>query len=355
MESIDWLTDVYERAPLFLQRMRGSSVPGFFRYSLTGDLFKESSDWGLGNTVFSVKALHVLGTLQKMSSFERDELREGIVRFERPDGTCSDPLIAKKAFWREKLAGLKHRQFQNLFHQETVRAETRQARSALLLLGETSVPEPKNLPRTPEAVLPYLQRLDWSKPWHAGSHFSHLLFFLKHAKGSNADLIQTALAFLASLRQRDGGWYQGSPSLQQRINGAMKVLTGLQAADQLTIDSPTQLVDLALTAGADKQACDNFNVLYVLAKASAQTGHTYRMSDIRSFALDRLSIFRSYYWPEHGGFSFFSGRANHRYYHARITRGLPEPDIHGTVLFLWGLSLLPPILDIDIPFTEFVT
>ena len=80
--------------------------------------------------------------------------------------------------------------------------------------------------------------------------------------------------------------------------------------------------------------------------AAGQTdGH--RRDEVRRFAESRLEAYRSYYHPARGGFSFYPGRANTTYYGARISRGLPEPDIHGTMLFTWGVSILAPMLGME--------
>mgnify|MGYP000097262523 CR=1 FL=1 len=42
-----------------------------------------------------------------------------------------------------------------------------------------------------------------------------------------------------------------------------------------------------------------------------------------------------------------------RWYGARIARGLKEPDIHGTCLFLWGIAVMAPLLGYgDLGFQE---
>ena len=63
--------------------------------------------------------------------------------------------------------------------------------------------------------------------------------------------------------------------------------------------------------------------------------------------MDRLQIYKCYYWPEKGGFSFFEKRANKNYYDANISKGLAEPDIHGTHLFLWGIAIITRILKVE--------
>jgi hypothetical protein len=91
-------------------------------------------------------------------------------------------------------------------------------------------------------------------------------------------------------------------------------------------------------------------VLYCCNKAT-----DYRVDDIKNFCLKRLSQYRRYYHENKGGFSFHKDRANDVYYGARITKGLNEPDIHGTVMFLWGITLISRILKLDLGLKEPIT
>lgn len=359
VEQIDWIFQLKENVPRFLERMKGVTMPGFFRYSLTGDFFGEDKHWGLGNTIFATKIFYTLGSLDTLPQTTRDEMKEFILSFQTPDGMIFDPLVARKAYWRDKLSSIKHRDFQNFFHEQTIRAETRQALSALNLLGLRLVAYPENLPHEKNKIIQFLERLDWTRPWSAGSHFSHLLFFLAQSGlAQKQELIDTAVKWLVSITDPQMGcWFKGNPSPQQKINGAMKVLTGLKATDRMTIINPQRLIDTALGASNDRQACDHFNVIYVLKYAREEVGKCYREEEIKHFIFDRLEQYQSYYWPEVGGFSYFLGKANAIYYNAAVSRGLPEPDIHGTVMFLWGIALVSQILEIDtqLGFKEFIT
>jgi hypothetical protein len=82
---------------------------------------------------------------------------------------------------------------------------------------------------------------------------------------------------------------------------------------------------------------------------------SYKLKEIKKFAQDRLRIYNKYYFPEIGGFSFLPNKANVYYYSAKITKGLNEPDIHGTCMFLWGISIIAQIIEIDkkLGFKEF--
>lgn len=359
VEQIDWIFQLKKHVPRFLKRMKGVFMPGFFRYSLTGDYFSEQKHCGLGNTVFATKIYYTLGSLDALPQTTRDEMKNFILSFQSSNGMIFDPLVAHRARWRDKLSSIKHRDFQNFSHTQTIRAETRQALSALMLLGHAPRIYPDDLPRDPERITRYLEGLDWTHPWSAGSHFSHLLFFLAHSdKAQKQELITTAIAWLARLQDAQTGcWFKGNPSLQQKINGAMKVLTGLKVANRVTIANPQRLIDTALGASNDRQACDHFNVIYVLKYAREAVGKCYREEEIRSFVLDRLEQYQSYYWPEVGGFSYFLGKSNNIYYNAAVSQGLTEPDIHGTVLFLWGIALIAQIIGIEkeLGFKEFIT
>ncbi|NQV88704.1 MAG: hypothetical protein HQ488_00065 [Parcubacteria group bacterium] len=359
MSDLDWIFELKNKVPAFLRHLEGHETPGFFKYSLTGDLFDETDRWGLGNTVFAIKCYYTLNLLETLPSSQLDSMIKFIKSFQKDDGFIFDPLIRRRAFFREKLSALKQNDFQNFFHQKIIRAETRQSISSLLLLGQKPDYFPLNIPNTRKAINTYLSKLNWKSPWGAGSHFSHLLFFLANSDLLNKEeLVDYSINWVNRIQDKDSGsWFKGEPSVVEKINGAMKVLTGFKAADKMKMAYPEQMIDLALGARNDRHACDNFNVIYVLKYANEATNGSYRLDEIKQFAHDRLSIYHEYYWPEHGGFSFHKGRANTYYYKAIITKGLPEPDVHGTVLFLWGISLIAQILNIDkeLGFKEFVT
>jgi len=359
MENIDWLYSLKEKVPNFLNEMSGRENPGFFRYSLSGDLCDENIKWGLGNTVFAVKIYYTLDLVKDLPKEEKLAMADFIKSFQKKDGTIYDPLIKKQAFFREKLSAIKNLNFNNFFHQLTIRAETRQAVSSLKLLGEKPDISYQNFPKTKEEIISYLDNLNWENPWGAGSHFSHLIFFLKNSDlKDKGELVDFAIDVVNKLQNtEDGSWYLGNPTLQQKINGAMKVITGLKVADKMRFKYPERLIDLCLKAKNDEHACDNFNIIYALHYASKAAENNYRLDEIKEFALDRLKIYKNYYFPEIGGFSFLPNKANISYYGAKITKGLNEPDIHGTVMYLWGISIIAQVLGIDkeLEFKEIVT
>lgn len=332
-----------------MESLEGRKTTGFYRYSMSGDLYGEETRWGLGNTVFAVKIMYTIGSLDTLSTERRNALAEFIRSFQKADGTIIDPLIARRSRLSNLRDAIRSRCLGNLRGAWTVRAETRQAMSSLRLLGERPRYAYTALPYSLRDLKRFLGTLEWRNPWSAGSHFSHLLFFYRmngdvfgYMKDEGESMTEYAIDYVNHMQsEEDGAWSRdaGIP-VQWKINGAMKILTGLKAAGRMSFQRPEKLVDLALAAVNDSQACDNFNIVYVLKYANEMTNGNYRTEEIREFCRNRLQLYKKYYHPHEKGFSFYEGRSNDRYYGARITKGMNESDIHGTCLFLWGLSIL---------------
>jgi hypothetical protein len=346
-EAAEWISGVKARLPAFLEAMKGRKRPGFYRYSYSGDRPSESAHWGLGNTAFAAKCWYTIGLVDELTDEDRHAMVSFIESFRRRDGLIYDAYLRRRALPGDVATTVLQRRWRDPPHVQARRAETRQAYSALRLLGHRA-PMPA-LPFTNghAAVERFLDRLDWTEPWNAGSHVSHLLFFLAHGdQPARDELIEHVVARVHGLQQADGSWYEGAPDLAQRINGAMKVITGLKVAGRTSFERSAPLIDLCLAATQDRQACDNFNIIFVLKYAST-LADGYRRSEIEQFCLDRLAVYRRYYRPAEGGFSFWENAANDRYYGALVSDGRNEPDLHGTTLFMWGLSVIAQLLRVD--------
>ncbi|PJE76915.1 hypothetical protein COV05_01820 [Candidatus Uhrbacteria bacterium CG10_big_fil_rev_8_21_14_0_10_48_16] len=344
--------DVVTGVARFLSNQQDPHVPGYVRYSASGDLFSDHQKTNLAGSIFALKLYAMLG--------ETDQKRiqpivDRVLSFQRPDGSFADPYVCKKRFIRNTLSSLKHRDLSNLGNQSYIRAETRQAYSALLLHHVLPHKVDANIPTTPQAIHTFLSRLDWTRPWGAGSHFSHLLFFLSLFKKTKKltqeqylEARSSACTFIASLQHEDGAWYTGNPSHRQKVNGAMKVISGL-IVDDLPFEHPKELINLCLTQEATQthDACDQINQILVLRYSTRLLNHPYHQEDINTFCQNALIQWGAYYFPEHGGFSFHKHRANDRYYSAKVSQGLNEPDIHGTILFVWGLSMMKQLLQTE--------
>lgn len=356
-KELEWLLDLKKDIPKFLKKLEGKKRPGFYHYSLSGDYFGENIKWGLGNSVFFLKIIYTLG-LENFYSQEIQNALKFIASFQKKDGIIGDPLITFLSIPLRIYNFFRTLDFANLSNQQTIRAETRQSFSTLSLFNVKPKYEYKNIPCSKKGVEKYLLRLNWKVPWGAGSHFSHLLFFLFHSNLLNKnELIQYAIDWVNKLQHKeDGFWYIGNPSIQQKINGSMKIITGLKAVNKVKFKYPAKIIDNLLKARNNSQACDNFNIVYVLKYCNELLKFSYRFKDIENFIFNRLEIYKQYYFSKIGGFSFIKNKASRTYYGAYITKGKNEPDIHGTVMFLWGISLIAQILDLnDLQIKEFIT
>lgn len=357
-KEIYWLESLDKKVLNFIKGLSINNF-NFIRYSLSGDLYDENTFWGLGNFVFASKILYMIKGFDNLSYEDKENLYKNIIKFHQKGGWIYDPLITKYSLLKK---------FRTIIVQgpnsckeiilKTRKAETRQSFSALNILDRKPIEPFLYIPLNKVEINNYLNSLNWAEPWSAGAHFSLLLFFLKinnlffeNVIENNDKLITYAFQWINKLHSKnDGSWYKGSNvSIVQKINGAMKVLTGLHAAGITEFDYPRKLIDLSLSAINDRQACDNVNLTYVLYSCSIIEPN-YRRNEIEKFLFSRLNIIKDYYYPEYGGFSFFKNKANDYYYGFKISKGKNEPDIHGTVLFIWAITLIDKVLKLNLGF-----
>ena len=71
-----------------------------------------------------------------------------------------------------------------------------------------------------------------------------------------------------------------------------------------------------------------------------KNGKIYRKEEIREYFKDILHDIEKHYYQDIGGFSYFLNKSQTHYYGIQTTKGLDEPDIHGTTLLVWGLSMI---------------
>ncbi len=354
MSQIDqnWIRELKPGIMKFVDSMQQNNY-SYINYSQTGDILDSSEHWGLANTVFAIKILYMVRALEDLPQTARDSMKSFIDSFAANKGYYYDPFVSGLSL-KQTLKGLLDKSA-NAKVIDTRRAETRQTFAALHLLGEKPAQAFTDLPKTKDDVTRYLDQFNWSKPWNAASHFSHLVFFLyqnselfDHGSKQSKDLINHAVAYINRMQNPDGCWYVGeNVSLAQKINGAMKILTGLHAAGIFEIENAKQLIDTALSGINDEEACSNFNIVYVLYGAT-RVEPKYRRSEIEQFLINRLELYHKFYRPETGGFSFHKNKANDVYYGKKITKGLNEADIHGTTMFTWGITIVNQMLDLGI-------
>lgn len=352
--DLKWVGTVKDNIDKFVNYMQEDNF-SFCKYSYSGDLIKHKR-WGLGNLVFMTKIMYITCLIERQKTTELNNIIEGIKRFEHRSTYIFDPLITRNSF-KDSIKKIINKlpESRKVFVEQIKRAETRQSYAALYLLGATPAKPFINIPYTKEGIDKYLASLNWERPWNAGSHFSHLLFFLRmnerlfsYKTDESSELIKHAVSWISKIQSKnDGTWFMGNNvSLPERINGAMKILTGLEVAEIYDFPYAEKLLDTALSGTNDTEACSNFNILYVIYCCRKCLDNKYRKNEIDNFVLNRIKLYREFYHPDKAGFSFYKGKANTLYYGKDLTSGQNEPDIHGSTMFIWALSLVNELLDL---------
>ena len=185
---------------------------------------------------------------------------------------------------------------------------------------------------------------NWSKPWDAGAQFSSLSLYNETLK---LDINNRLNKFIESkLDQDTGSYFEGNPgSSRQIINGAMKVISGLDWLNQ-DVHLPTNLIDFCLNNKPEFEGCDLVDYIYVLYKCSSQTN--YRKNEIISLFKEVLDYLKLLYHEDEKGFSYFINKSQTHYYGINISKGKNQADIHGTILSVWAIVMILNLLEENI-------
>jgi hypothetical protein len=328
-------------------------APGRFRFCLEGSFVPTEGKAAQMSTCFAMKSTWQAGIWETWSEERRLACIDFLKSFQRPQGWFADPWLEKasrsdvKTYLRRTLLALCGRvpwgQFSDQAEQN-LRAETRQSAATLAMVEEVS-PHPLPLKLTSEEEIRiFLNKFDWGQPWAAGSHLSHLIFFLSlnhriFGLVPNYDALMDFICnFLASIRDPETGcWFRGSPTDFIKINGAMKIFSGLQWIDRPYPDC-THLLDFALRQPLQPDGCGFLNQLLVVNEARKGSPDRYRSDQINDLAMQALEAAVGFQKPD-GGFSFYQKHAQTDYYGVKVSRGLPESDLHGTCMIVWAIAL----------------
>jgi len=349
MDISQLITDIRLKLPTFLKKMKGT-VPGSYRYSLSGDIFPSNFEYGLGNTVFALRTKFIVNMIEEEDLTDASKY---IKSFQDSDGYIYDRKVMKKSTFRRFYYAVRTLDFNNFLNEQTKRAETRQSFETLGYLGKLPDQSFYKIPSTKKQIMKYIHSLNWKNPWSASSHISHLLFFLKYnqthfkSRDIDEDLVKFTLKEVQHYQQsEDGSWYDSSVRISpsDKVNSAMKMMIAYNTAGSYEFNYPERLIDLCLNTINSTHACNHFNIVCVLYYTCKLTD--YRKHEILDYVTERIKLYLEHYWEQHGAFSFFKGKSNSIYYNAKISRGFAEPDIHGTVMFINGLALIADLLNI---------
>jgi len=233
--------------------------------------------------------------------------------------------------------------------QTSIRAETKQCIATLNQLGYQNKNSFLDFPQTEFEIFKLLNTYDWSQPWSAGAQFAGLSVFSStqlntQGKNSNTESLSNYINKLVNFE--NGCYYSGDrPIRSQLINGSMKVISGLDWLN-LEIHYPEKLIDLCLENNPSSEGCDLVDNVYVIYKCLQQTN--YKRKEVNKYLETIIDLIMLHYHSETGGFSYFKEKSQTHYYGIKISEGKNEPDLHGTVLLLWALSMILEIQEKNI-------
>lgn len=341
-DLVKWVADLKKTVPQFLEKMQDNAVAGKYRLSWSGDIPSANTHWGLAQSTFAIRILYIF---DKMTPSAEEGLRNYILSFKREDGFIYDTYVARRTLYRRIINTLKNQKLDFLLNKENKRAETRQAVAALINLNYKEPLIIKGLITSKDEIERFIINLDWRDPWGAASHVNHLIFFLKFCSGIDsvllkelADNIENVLSAI-KLNETD--------ETNKLIGANMKILMGMSLLNRDAKWVSNRVLDICLeNFNKTGDACVNFNTIYVISKCINYD--SYRKDESIGALLKAVDFWRKkFYWDQYGGFSFYQGRAVDYYYGAKLTTSKPEPDLHGTAMFVWGILLVTKALGLD--------
>ena len=357
----EWDINLTNEIDFFLTSLKEDSNNYKFRPALEG-----LTDYGvsldLGFSCYALKCYYMLGLWEKLDNKVQNEWKEYINNFQLnakdlPESSYIDPQIVKHYISRTQKYSVKNviknlLYFFNIrsirtssqYYKDSIRAETKQAISTLFQVGFQNKKKYTDFPKTHQSIEEYLNSLDWKKPWNAGAQFSAICVFT--STQLDAELKKENESFLYDYLQevldKESGFYHQGNDIDEneKINGAMKVISGLDWINR-SIHYPEKIIDYCLNVEPGSEGCDLVDLVYVLYKTCSQSN--YKKEEVKNFVNEIKLIIRKNYHPEKGGFSYFQGKSQTHYYGLNISLGKNTPDLHGTTLLLWALTMIDHI------------
>lgn len=351
-----WIDNLDDNLLSFLNSLKKNE---FEYFPVKTGLTKEGNDIKLGFSCFAVKMKYILNDKDIKNIDYVKGIKHYLSSFQKNNSNFPDNSFIDDNFLyyhkNPKLSDSFKEQIKisiNIFNKNRyldkktvlknfIRAETKQAISTIYQIGETNDLKYTDFPTNNDELRIFLDSQNWEYPWNAGAQFSTLCVFSK----TQLDISQYADAkknledYICKISNKDtGAYYIGNtPNSREIINGAMKVLTGLDWLNA-EIHYPEKLIDFCLKADVKLEGCDIVDVVYVLYKCSKQTN--YRKSDVSHYLENLLQVIKLNYISEDGAFSYFFEASQNKYYGLNISKGLNTADIHGSLLLLWALSMI---------------
>lgn len=325
-------------------------------------LTKQGESLELGFSTYALKIYYMLGMWNELKEIEKNDWIFFINSFQNENTKFGKNFYIDKTILNYYSKFQTKREIKNLSKYllniflnknydlkstQLVKAINADTKQAISTLYEVSSKNYKPIPNTfidESFQTRYLDSLDWSKPWSAGAQFSAMCVYSITQNYGNKNFLISYSNNLVD--KRTGSYFKAEPNESREIiNGAMKVITGLDWLNQ-EIHYPKNLIDFCLSNEPINEGCDIVDYIYVLYKCSEQTN--YKKNNIDEKMIQGIEKIKSLYLSEDLGFSYFKNKSQNYYYGVPISYGHKTADIHGTLLCTWGLIMAMKTLGIDI-------
>lgn len=354
--------EIINKIPHFIESMHSEDNSDLYRMSFSSDIYRKSL---LVPQLYVLKLLKILSVNNK---FQKENLIKLILdKFLLCEGNfiyISDVAHLKRITLKSRIKKYLNSELYNYYNQ-CYRADTRQAISSLL---ECNYDCEDIIEITyPKSIEYYLFELEnFSKlqnlniAWHELSHLSHLLFEIslthsnsfKWSANHKKYLNKLSYTFNKFVHQiylsSDFNSKKNQEKIKYLINGLMKLFSGFNRIKYIPNFSFDKIIEIIFRYNSQTNACDFLNTAYVL-NYCVENAEKQQNEKILVY-MDKLLnvILNKYYFYDLGGFSFYENSCQYAIYNSYVAKRTKEPDMHGTLLFTWFLSLYGKITNNNI-------
>jgi len=360
MKEFDsWINEVILSTDVFLSQLRKNSDQYMFYPNLKSTT-SHGRKLNLGFSCYALKINYIIGNTDNFTESDINKWSDYINSFQTkdtnfPEGSYVDTFylnyfqklnFVQNYKWQIKdllyFIKLYKGETSNDFIFKSIIAETKQAISTLLQVNSAQKFQYINNQLEESSLERLLNELNWENPWDAGAQFANTAFFLQASSKENYKEKEILINYIKKLVSQNTGTYgvERQALSSALVNGSMKVLTGLDWLDS-EIHNPEKLIDSSLSLKPSSEGCDLVDVVYVLYKCSLVTEH--RKTEIREYLKLILGVIQKHYFDQ-GGFSYFKDSCQTHYYGVKIANKFKCPDLHGTILLIWAISMIDSFL-----------